>query len=295
MKLSVIIVSYNTKDYLKKALNSVPWKKDSEIFVVDNASTDSSSKMVKKEFPEVKLIVNSKNVGFAGANNIAIKKAKGKNILLLNSDAILLSGASEKMMELLQSSPEIGIVSGQLLNEDNSIQPQGGYLPNLLNICFWMLFLDDIPILKNFIHPYQMRDKKAFTKKRKIGWVGGTAMMIKKEVFDKVGVLNEDFFMYGEDVEFCMRIKKAGYSVMITPDAKITHFGYKSSKGSPSQALIGEYKAIKYIFQNYKPAWQLPIIRLLLKTGALLRMLVFGILLDRKEAYATYKKAFQVA
>jgi GT2 family glycosyltransferase len=158
-----------------------------------------------------------------------------------------------------------------------------------------MLFIDDIPLLGKFLKPYQLRDHKAFTSERLMGWVGGTAMMIRRDVTKKIGLLNEDMFMYAEDIEFCMRAHEKGFLVAITPDAKIIHYGQQSSGGAPKAAWLGEYKGLKYIFNKHKPSWEYPVLRMLLKTGALLRIFVFGILQGRRDAYEAYKEAFNLA
>lgn len=295
MELSVIIVSYNTKDLLKQAIQSIRLKSNWELIVVDNASSDGSVEMMKKEFPHALLIENKENLGFAKANNQGIHVAKGKFVLLLNSDTKVLENSLGELPAFLRANPRIGIASGQLQNENGSIQPQGGFLPRLSNIAFWMLFLDDIPIVGKRLWPYHVNDPKAFTVERRVGWVGGTAMMIRRKVLEKVGLLNEDIFMYGEDVEYCLRAHKAGFEVAITPKTKILHLGQRSSGGAPSRAWIGEFNALKYIFRKHKSQWEYPILRLLLKTGALLRIVIFGILQGRKDAYAAYKEAFFLA
>lgn len=295
MELSIIIVSYNTKDLLKQAIQSIRLRSNWELIVVDNASSDGSVEVMKQEFPQALLIENKENLGFAKANNQGIRIAKGKFVLLLNSDTKVLDNSLGNLLIFLKANPRIGIASGQLKNEDGTIQPQGGFLPRLTNITFWMLFLDDIPIFGQYLWPYHINDPKAFTVERRIGWVGGTAMMITRQVLEKVGLLNEDIFMYGEDVEYCLRARKAGFKVAITPKTKILHLGQRSSGGAPSRAWIGEFKALKYIFQKHKPKWEYPILWLLLKTGALLRIVIFGILQGRKDAYAAYKEAFFLA
>lgn len=295
MQLSVIFVSYNTKDLLRNAIGSIPERKDWEIIVVDNASSDGSVQMLNEEFPKVKIIPNSENLGFAKANNQGIKASKGKYVLLLNTDTVVKEHALENLLEFLERQPEVGIASGQLLNPDGSIQPQGGNLPRLSNLIFWMLFIDDLPIIGKYLWPYHLNDPAAFRKERRFGWVGGTAMLIKRKLIEKIGLLDEEIFMYAEDVDFCIRAQKAGFLVAITPQAKIIHFGQQSSGGAPSAAWLGEYKGIKYIFKKHKAAWEYPVLRLLLKVGALLRMFVFGILGGRRDAYAAYRQAFALA
>lgn len=295
MRLSIIIVNFNTKKYLKKSIDSIDIKKDWEIIVVDNASTDGSIEMLKKNFSFVKIIKNKKNLGFSKANNIGIKACKGEYVLLLNSDTCVEKGAIKFLLQTLQKDSSVGIASSQLKNKDGSIQPQGGFLPRLTNIAAWMLFLDDLPLFKSLFKPYQLNDKKAFNNFLDLGWVSGTAMLMKKDLIKRTGYLNEDLFMYGEDVEFCIRIKQSGYRIVINPQAKIVHFSHISSGGDPSSAILGEYRGLKYIFKHSKPKWEYPIVRLLLKLGAILRMFVFGILQGKRSTYDVYKKAFFLA
>jgi len=295
MQLSTIIVSFNTKDLLKKTIDSIPKKADWEIIVVDNASRDGSPEMVSSEYPSVRLIKNKENVGFAKANNQGIKKCSGTYILLLNSDTVVKAKALENLVKFMDENTDVGIASGQLLNPDGTIQPQGGYLPRLTNITFWMLFIDDIPLVGKYLWPYHINDRAFYTKTRKIGWVAGTAMMVRRKVVEAIGDLDEEIFMYAEDVEYCLRVKKAGWSISITPDAEIIHYGQQSSGGTPKSAWLGEFRGLKYIFKKHKPAWEYPLIRMLLKTGAILRMFVFGILFGRSAAYEAYAEAFSVA
>ncbi|OGY18466.1 MAG: hypothetical protein A2900_03610 [Candidatus Chisholmbacteria bacterium RIFCSPLOWO2_01_FULL_50_28] len=295
MELSIIIVSYNTKELLAETIASIRLKPTWELLVIDNASSDGSPDMVRRKFPGVVLVENRQNLGFAKANNKGIGAAKGEFVMLLNSDTKVCDDAIGSLLEFMKSSPKVGIASCQLNNPDGSIQPQGGFLPRLSNIAFWMLFIDDIPWLGKYLWPYHVNDSKAYLNEHRTGWVGGTAMMIRKGVIDKIGLLDEEIFMYGEDVEYCIRARRAGFEVAITPKGKIIHYGQKSSGGAQKPAWLGEFKAVKYVFAKHKPKWESPVLRVLLKTGALLRMLVFGILQGRKDAYAAYKEAFWMA
>ncbi|MBN3039891.1 MAG: glycosyltransferase family 2 protein [Candidatus Omnitrophica bacterium] len=293
--LSIIIVSFNTKNLLKSLLNSIPQKKEWEIFVVDNASSDGSAAMIKKDFPYCKLIENKENFGFARANNQALSLSQAEYSLLLNSDTLVQDEALDKLLSFVKKNPRLGIASCKLLNKDGTIQPQGGYSPNLLRVFAWMFFIDDLPLINKFIKPYQLRNKSKFTRRLQLDWLSGTAMLIRRDLIKKIGLLNEGFFMYGEDLEYCLRCRQAGYQIAITPEAEIKHLSHKSSAGNPVPAWIGEFKAIKKIYKDYYPEWQYNLLRLFLKIGALLRIIIFGILQGRKVAYEGYKKAFQVA
>lgn len=294
MKLSIILVSFNTKDLIKQALESLPDISEVEVIVIDNASTDGTAQLIKQEFPGIKLIRNKNNTGFAKANNQGIKAAKGELLLLLNSDTKAQGDAIKTLIQFMEDNPDAGILSCQLLNPDSSLQPQGGYLPNILNISFWMLFIDDLPFIGKYLYPYQLRYRGVFKKRRELGWVGGTAMLIRRNVIDEIGLLDENIFMYGEDVDFCLRARAKGIKVSYTPNARIFHYGQQSSGGKASIAILGEYQALKYIFKKHKSKPEYLILRLLLKIGSLLRMFIFGILQGR-ERYEIYKKAFHLA
>ncbi len=294
MKLSIIIISHNTQELLAQTIASIPMKSDWELIIVDNASSDDSVKMIKKRYPKVKLIINNNNLGFAKANNQGIAVANGEFIFLLNSDTLVHEQAIDELVRIMQANTDVGIVTGQLLNADGTIQPQGGYLPTLVRVIHWMFFIDDIPGVKRLLKPYQLRDQSLFKQELNLGWVSGTAMMIRRQVLDQVGYLSEEFFMYGEDVEFCMRVKRANWIIVSAPRAKITHLSHKSSGGLPTAAYVGEFKAIKIIFEK-KTKLEFILVRAVLKLGALLRMIIFGILQGRKTSYEAYKKAFNLA
>ena len=287
MKLSIITVSFNTQKLLKQTLSAVYDSKfpqgKLEVFVVDNNSQDGSVGMVKKQFPKAKLIQNKDNLGFAKANNQAIKKAKGEYILLLNSDTKLYPDSLQKLIDFMDSHPKAGVASGQLLYTNKQIQPHGGYLPHLTNVAAWMLFIDDIPIVRRSFPAYQHTAKSFYKHPRQLGWVQGACMIIRSRLISKIGPLDDNIFMYGEDIDFCQRAQKAGWQVWNVPDANVIHYQFASSKGISENALLGEYKGIKYIFKKHKPKWQIPILRILLKLGASLRILVFGTILKDKE------------
>jgi len=290
MKLSIIIVSYNTKKLLQDCLGSFykDLPTDYEVIVVDNASEDGSVSAVKKKFPQVKIIENKKNTGYATANNQGIKKAKGEYYLLLNSDTLSSIKSFKKLVEFLDQNPKIGIVSPKLLNADKSIQQNGGALPNLFNVFAWQFFLDEIPLLTHFFNPYQLEDPEFYLKTRKTGWVSGASIMIRQSVVKKIGLLDEKIFMYAEDIDWCLRARTAGYEVWTLAESQIIHIGQGS--GKKISAIVGEYKGIKYLFSKHHPNYNL-LVKIILSGGALLRAIVYRIIGD-KENYANYSKVF---
>jgi hypothetical protein len=213
-------------------------------------------------------------------------------VWLLNSDTLLKPNTIQTLVDVVEENG-VEIASCKLLNNDGTIQQQGGYLPNLLNLFAWMLFLDDIPLVKRLFKPYQQRNRGFFRKNQKVGWLGGTALLVKRDLYNKMGGLDEKIFMYGEDVDFAIRAKKMGVPIYYFSEPSLTHLGQAS--GSSKGAVIGEFKGLKYVYRKHKSWPQLLILRTLLKIGALMRILVFGYLIGDKERKDVYSEAFKVA
>ena len=306
MLLSVIVVSYNTQTLTLQALRSAQTdalrsdllKKDTELIVIDNNSTDDSLKALKEFKKQSQLpftsIENSENAGFARANNQGIAVATGKYILLLNSDTIVEAGALETMVQAFEDMPDdhLGILAATLKNPDGTLQHQGGSLPSLASLFFHMSFIDDLPIIGQFLPSTQHTGKRADkTSDAHIltpsGWVGGTAMMIRREVIDEIGALDEHIFMYGEDVEWCMRAQAHHWDVAIHNHAYITHLQAQSS--SSENALKGELLGYQYIWSKHKPFWQIPIAKTILLLGIFLRIGIFSVLGKSSQAKMYYR------
>src|SRR3990167_4270533 len=247
-----------------------------EVIVVDNGSEDDSPKLVKEKFPQVKLIPNKENLGFTKANNQGIKISKGKYILLLNSDTYLIENSFRKLLDKARSIGEsLGSLGPLLLNKDRSIQQSAGFSPHLLQVFWWMTFIDDLPG-GTVLEPYHVDHESFYKKDQEVGWVTAAAILVPKAVIAKVGAFDEKIFMYGEEVEWCYRIKKAGYKVYFSPSTQIVHIGRGSSGKISQNAIIGEYRGIIYFYQKHKDKVSLQITRVLLKIGALARILIFG-------------------
>jgi GT2 family glycosyltransferase len=290
--VSIIIVSFNTKDLTIQAIQSVfeslqhLQQSEIEVIVVDNNSHDDSVPSLKKEFgTKIKLIANKENSGFGKANNQGVLEARGKYILFLNSDTIVRLGAIDRMVESLKENLSYGIISCRLLYSDGSYQPQGGALPTLLNITSWWLW--PFPGQLHIVPPYQdtrLIEKSSLLIKR--GWVGGTAMMIPKTVLEEIGSFDENIFMYAEDIELCMRAKKAGYTIGIVPNAEIVHIGSASSDST--RAKLGEIKGLLYISSRYFSRVEQLLLRFIFWKGSLLRYLLFGILKGSESSRRLY-------
>lgn len=286
--LSVVIVSYNTKDLTLETIESVGFEDSREIIVVDNHSSDGSVEALQKKFSEkIHIIARKDNAGFAVANNEGIKASKGEIILLLNSDTIVQKNALEVMVNAFETYSSYGILSCRLENVDGSFQPQGGTLPSLFNVAGWWLW--PIPGQFPFIPAYQDSTQIPVSEHSDPvprGWVGGTAMFMRRSLIDQIGYLDERIFMYAEDVDLCLRASQKGWKIGIVPSASIVHIG--NASGSSSRALLGEIKGLLYLWKKHFSAWELFLLRLIIWKGALLRYLLFGILLGRKGARELY-------
>ncbi|HPI45939.1 MAG TPA: glycosyltransferase, partial [Tenuifilaceae bacterium] len=247
MELSVIIVNYNVKHFLEQCLMSVHSALkdiDAEVFVVDNASSDDSCSMVKQKFPTVKLIENYQNVGFSKANNQAIAQSQGKYILLLNPDTVVQEDTFTKCIAFMNSHSDAGAITVKM------IDGKGNYLPESKRgfpspwVSFFKIFglTSLFPKSKIFARYYLGHLDKNAT--NQIDVLPGAFMFIKKEALNKSGLLDEQFFMYGEDIDLSYRITQAGYKNYYYPECQIIHYkGESTKKGSLNYVLIF-YKAM---------------------------------------------------
>jgi len=293
--LSIIIVSYNTREITLNCLKSIQKDKGltfdlneissdekipTEIIVIDNNSTDASVEALKK-LTTIKLITNSKNSGFAVANNQGIKISQGNYLLLLNSDTLILHSAISQSLNWLCTHPEAHLCSAQLLNKDLTVQGCGGYFPNLLNTLAWSFGLDDFPFFNLLIKPFHPHPpqfythEKLFTKDHYQDWVSGAFMLLRRSIVDTTQGFDEKYFMYGEEVEWCYRMhqSKPQSECWYLVGPQIIHFG-GASAAKKSDPLLREYQGVLSFFKKHRPSWQLPLLRLSLKINAFLRSLI---------------------
>lgn len=231
MDLSIIIVSWNTREILRGCLQSVfdgLGSLKTEVFVVDNASSDGSADMVAQDFPQARLIANYDNRGFAAANNQAIRKASGKYVLLLNPDTVVKGDVLTKSFEYMERDRQVGILACRVLNGDGSLQLTCGRYPSLFN-----LFLLSSGLFRlrwpRFCGRYQMLDWNRDCE-RNVETVTGCYMFVRRTALDDVGLLDESFFCYGEETDWCKRFTNAGWIMRFAPVGEIVHFGSLSSR-----------------------------------------------------------------
>jgi len=246
--------------------------------------------MVKKDFPSVTIIENKKNVGFSTANNQGINLSQGSSILLLNSDTRISQNTLQLLFQKLHSDSRVGCIGPKLLNPDKTTQPSLGYAPDITKIIAWMFFWDDIPGIRSLIKPYHIENISFYETQHDVGWVSGACLMVKKSVIHEIGLLDEDLFMYGEEVEWCYRMEKKGYKIRYTPETAIFHDKGGSSSSGSDAGIEYEFNFVKYFFKRYKPIFEQKLIILVLILGAWLRYIIFGIISKYPARKAIYAK-----
>ena len=229
--VSIVIVSFNTRDVTRQCLEHVHAHATGvrhEVLVVDNASADGSADMVAAEFPSVQLIRLEENRGFAGGNNPAMKIARGRYILLLNSDAFLAAGVLEKTIQYLDDHSGIGVLGCKLTDPDGTMQPSARMLPGPLNKILHITGLAArFPGSKFFGRvDYTWWDH---SEPKSVGWVVGAYFMIRRETMETIGVLDDRYFLYFEEIDYCLSARRAGWDVVFFPYASVIHLGGQSS------------------------------------------------------------------
>lgn len=272
MDLSVIIVNYNVRQFLESALASVYRAMEGvkgEVFVVDNASDDGSVEMVKAKFPHVTLIESKSNVGFARANNAALKRAKGHYLLLLNPDTIVQEDTFKAMMKFFDENPDAGAAGCKILNPDGTFQlPCRRSFPTPW-VAFTKIFgLSALFPRSKLFGKYNLtylNEDETY----EVDAVSGSFLFLRREVYEKVGGLDETFFMYGEDLDWCFRISQSGYRVYYVPLTKIIHFKGESTRRSEIDEIRTFYQAMQLFVEKHFSSSI--IVEVLLTVGILLR------------------------
>jgi hypothetical protein len=235
--VSIIILNVNEKDFILPCLNSIksmnfPYKY--EIIVVDNGSTDNSQEFIKKNFPYVKLIENKENLGYAEGNNIGAKVAKGKYLVLLNNDTQVTKNWLSNLLKVAESDEKIGICAPKQLMGDKKTILYGGGAINYIGLSY-------------SINMYKKDFKETETKET--AFASGAALFIRKDIVDKIGLFDKDYFIYHEDVDLSWRVRLAGYKVMYVPTSIIYH--YFKFKRRPQKMYLLEKNRLMTILKNY--------------------------------------------
>jgi GT2 family glycosyltransferase len=278
MDLSIIIVSWNTREYLRACLNSIRRGTGTinyEIIVVDNASSDGSTEMVQGEFPEMTLIINQTNIGFARASNQGLSNAAGRFVLLLNSDTLIIADALSRMCAHMEGHREVGALTVKLLNEDLTVQH-----PCYLDFPSLLSELLAIPPLNKVFKGYNCYGQyaRAGEKEQEVAHATGACLLISREALNKVGCLDEDLVFSYEDADICRRIKMAGYKIIYFPEAEVIHYGGQSVKYLDDQGTDMIMKSKCHYFRKYYGLVGLLVLITVLALGVLWRILIYSFL-----------------
>ena len=237
-KVSVIIVSFKVKDLLRKCLEDLTQEAEKislEIIVIDNASSDGTVEMLthmQKSWQALKIIINDKNVGFAKACNQGIKEASGDYILLLNPDTEVSQGTLQALTNYLDEHPEIGVLGCKLVFPDGSLQSLGEKFSSA-----WEIFKEQVLFSKTW-RRFLWHKAAISGGFREVDYVSGACLMTRRDIIRNVGLFKEDYFMYGEDLEFCYRVKQAGWRVGVLTGVKVIHLHSKSTEQNLSEVLF---------------------------------------------------------
>jgi GT2 family glycosyltransferase len=276
MRLSIVIVNHNGAGLLLSCLRSIREQKlktAPEIVIVDNASTDNSLELIRKEFPDVIVIPQPMNLGFSRANNIGIQRSAGRYVCLVNSDVKIHQSCLEQLLECMERQPDIGIAGPRILNTDGSLQTSCRRFPT-----FWLLMLDAL-----FLRATEMKPRLA-SKAQNIEVLSGCFMMIRREALDKIGQFDERFFFYSEDVDLCRRFHNGGWRVCYYAPARATHYGGGSTGRFSAQFHLQMLRAKAQYWAKYRDATSLSIYRLISVANHAIRLAVYSSLyvLSRK-------------
>jgi GT2 family glycosyltransferase len=264
-RLSFILVNWNTKGHILAALHSIAGTVGDyrhEIFVVDNGSIDGSPAAIKKAFPEVRLIRNEENLGFAHAVNQALARATGSYCVLVNSDARLMKDAIKSLATFMEENPDVGIAGGQLMNEDGSRQNSIAPFPSLATELFNKRLLRIL-----FPHRYPGKERE-YPAPLDVDSLVGACIIVRRQAIDEVGMLDEGYFFFMEETDWCLRMKKQGWRISFVPQARILHLQGVSASKAKAEARI-EYYRSRYRFFTQ---WHGRVKTALLKIGLILRL-----------------------
>jgi GT2 family glycosyltransferase len=276
--LAVIVVTWNSRDYIEmclKSVGSISSRITVGVVVIDNNSTDGTPQIIKDNFPEVTLINNPLNQGFAAANNVGIKRSMSRYLLLLNPDTIVRPGALEGLVGFMDSHQECWAAGPALFNGDGSPQRTGVRFPSTWNIVVESLFLDRLwPRSRIFGRHRALYEDPA--KARPVDFVQGSCMIVRREVIDAVGGLDEEFFMYFEETDWCYRMKQAGGKVYYTPDGEVIHFGGGTVAHYDERRLLHYHRSLLLFYRKHSGAIAGMLVRAVLLVRSVVRMVLWG-------------------
>jgi N-acetylglucosaminyl-diphospho-decaprenol L-rhamnosyltransferase len=272
--LSVIVVNWNTCELLGACLRSVETARQDlavDVLVVDNGSTDGSVELVRKSFPADELIANASNRGYAAANNQAIERARGRYLLLLNSDAEVETAALRTLVAYADDHPEAGVIGPKLLNPDGTLQPSGGRFPTPASTVASLLGLNRLTGQPRY------GTGRDYSVPAEVDEVSGAAMLIRREVIDRVGGLDEGFAWGYEDVDYCLRARRAGWRVHYVPDAHVMHHWGGTQRLAPASTVLKAIAGRRRYFEKHYGRLTASLVMAATLVSHGLRLVAFGI------------------
>lgn len=274
--LTISIVNTNNRGLLDRCLGTIyeTTKKISfEVFVVDNACSDGSADMVREKYPGVKLLLNSERKGFTANHNQVLRAMNGDYVLLLNEDTEIGAGCLDEMLEYLEEHPDVGALGCRILNPDGSAQNSIHRIPTLGALFSHALML-------SYLFPRSIRlagyKKWGYDEIREVPFMIGAILMLPRRVIDKIGLLDEQFFLYMDDPDLCKRVRDAGWKVVFYPNVEIMHYGGVEMARMSDRAFHNSFRSMHFFFKKHYGAWTLPFMYLSNITGAAARILIWS-------------------
>ncbi|HEV2397914.1 MAG TPA: glycosyltransferase family 2 protein [Candidatus Sulfotelmatobacter sp.] len=253
MDISVVIVAWNAKRYLEMCLDSLiaaPPRRSMEIIVVDNASADGTAEMVKEKFPQVTLIRSEENLGFSKGNNVGIRQARGQYIALVNPDVVVFPGCMDALADFMDQNPKVGNAGPRVLNPDMTLQSSCRRFPTL-----WNNFCSATSLATKFKNSRFFAGEHMFyfphDRTLPVDVLVGCFSFIRRQTFDEVGLLDENLFMYGDDVDWCRRCWEAGWQVVFYPGARAIHDRGKTTAPYPVRFAVAQQRSILYYWSKH--------------------------------------------
>jgi len=274
--LSVIIVNWNTCALLAECIAAVERETTSiphDIWVVDNGSSDGSTAMLRRDFPHVRVIESPVNLGFARANNLAMQRSAGRYLLLLNTDALVQPGSVQALLQVAEAAPRAGVVGAHLLNPDGTFQASHTRFPTL-----WQEFLILSTLGRRLVRPWYPSHGPEETKgPQRVEYVEGACMLVRREALAEVGGLDEGYFMYAEEVDWCKRMRAAGWEVWYAPAAKVVHIGGASSADRKTSREADLYRSRVRYFRIHHGRLEAEILKVMIILFTAVKQVVYAL------------------
>ena len=274
MDVSIIVVNWNGRGLLARCLQCVESTVKQvryEVIVVDNASTDGSQDMMKRDFPNVRLIENTQNVGFAAANNQGMEIAQGRFVLLLNSDAFVKDGTVDTMVAFMDAHPEAGMAGCKLLYDDGRLQRSCTSFPSLATELYSAIKLDKLLPKSPIFGKYRLSYWN-FDDIREVDVIMGAFMMVRREAIDQVGAMDASYFMYSEEVDWCYRFKNQGWKILYYPEVEAIHLWGGTSKQVQLEMFVQMYQSRIHFFRKNYGRFSVFLLKILLYLNCVLRV-----------------------